>query len=97
VGANAGNTPTTAASQVVHVVTIEGMSFSPTTLTVRRGERVVWTNKDLVPHSATSEKAFDSGAIAPNAAWSLVTAEPGTYTYVCMYHPTMKASLRVLP
>ena len=56
-------------SAAEHVVTIEGMRFVPATLAVRRGDRVTWVNKDLVPHTATAQsKAFDSGAIAAGAS-----------------------------
>jgi len=94
----AADTPTTPSAARVHAVTIESMSFGLKSLTVRRGDRIVWTNKDLVPHTVTSEtKAFDSGVIAPNASWSYVATEAGTFFYLCAFHPTMKASVRVLP
>ena len=38
-----------------HTVTIEEMRFQPERLTVARGDTIVWVNKDLVPHTATSE------------------------------------------
>jgi putative membrane protein len=79
-------------------VSIEGMSFNPRALTVSRGARIVWTNKDIVPHTVRANtRAFDSGSIAPNATWLYVADRPGTYSYACAYHPTMTASLRVLP
>ena len=84
------------AAQAVHVVTIENMRFSPAELTVKRGERVVWVNKDLVPHTATARSSgFDSGDISTSASWSYVAGTVGVYPYVCTYHPTMKAKLTV--
>jgi len=86
----------TASASKSHVVVIENMRFEPQTLTVKSGERVTWTNKDLFPHTATAEgKAFDSKAIEPNASWTFVAAKPGTYSYVCALHPTMKGRLMV--
>ena len=91
----AGAVAAPAAPQVkASKVTIEGMRFEPETLTVQRGERVVWVNKDLVPHTVTSA-AFDSRVIAPNGSWSFVAKKPGRYEYVCKLHPTMKATLIV--
>ena len=79
-----------------YVVTIENMRFSPDALTVQRGDRVVWINKDLFPHTATADiKAFDSRSIEPNASWSYVASKPGEYAYGCVLHPTMKARLTV--
>ena len=35
-----------------HTVTIDGFRFQPERLTVARGDRIVWVNKDVVPHTA---------------------------------------------
>ncbi|MGH8137604.1 MAG: cupredoxin domain-containing protein [Steroidobacteraceae bacterium] len=85
------------AAPTTHVITIENMRFNPDVLTVHRGDRVVWINKDLFPHTATADtKAFDSGSIEPNASWTYVARKAGEYAYVCSLHPTMKARLTVL-
>lgn len=77
-----------------HVVTIEGMQFRPATLTVKRGDKVTWINKDLVPHTATAvSKAFDSGVIAAGASWTYTVKEAGSNAYACLFHPTMQGTL----
>jgi plastocyanin len=82
----------------VYIVTIENMQFNPPKLTVHRGDRVVWVNKDLFPHTATADsKAFDSHDIAPNASWTYVAHRGGDYSYSCTFHPTMKGMLTVAP
>jgi plastocyanin len=87
--------PSTAAPQT-HTVTIDAMRFVPQTLTVRRGDRVVWVNKDLFPHTATATSGtFDSGSIASNASWTYVAREPGRHAYLCSLHTTMTATLTV--
>jgi plastocyanin len=78
-----------------HVVNVEGMAFMPSTLTIKRGDQVVWRNKDLVPHTATAPGRFDSGNIASDKSWARLFKEPGRYEYVCTYHPGMKAALVV--
>ena len=89
-----GFVPEAVAAPHTHTVTIEGMRFLPETLTVRHGDRIVWVNKDLVPHTVT-HKSFDSHNIAPNASWTHVARKPGQYPYVCTLHPTMKGTLIV--
>jgi plastocyanin len=85
-----------AAHAVTHTVTIENMQFNPSALTVKRGERVVWVNKDLFPHTVTADnKSFDSGSIAANASWSYVARRKGEYAYSCTFHPTMHGKLTV--
>ncbi|HEY4368838.1 MAG TPA: cupredoxin family copper-binding protein [Steroidobacteraceae bacterium] len=86
------------ASQAPHTftVTIENMRFDPQALTVKRGDRVVWINKDMFPHTATSAaNAFDSGSIAADTSWTYVAGTPGDYAYVCAFHPTMQGRLTV--
>ena len=89
-------TSATAGPGKTYTVTIENMQFNPQELTVHRGDRIVWVNKDLFPHTATAaHKAFDSGSIAANASWSYRAVRKGDYAYGCVFHPTMKARLTV--
>jgi len=83
----------------VHHVTMQGMVFTPAQLTVRRGDTVIWENKDLVPHTATAGPkavaSFDSGSIAVDASFKWVARKRGAYPYVCTLHPGMVGSLTV--
>lgn len=88
-----------------HVVIIENMVFTPATLTVKRGDSVVWRNKDVVPHTATTtgtgkgkgtaKGRFDSGNIAAGKSWTHAMRTAGRFDYICNYHLGMKASLEV--
>ncbi|MCM2311618.1 MAG: plastocyanin/azurin family copper-binding protein [Steroidobacteraceae bacterium] len=71
------------------------MQFSPEVVTVTRGDTVVWVNRDMVPHTATTADAFDSRIIAPGTSWTYVARTAGRYDYACTLHPTMRATLRV--
>ncbi len=85
-----------AAAPGTYYVVIEQMQFNPPTLTVERGSRVVWVNKDLFPHTASAtSKAFNSGNIAPSASWSYVVGQAGSYPYLCDFHPMMHGTLTV--
>ena len=79
-----------------HTVTIDATRFQPETLTVKPGDTVIWINKDVIPHTATSKAApFDSGTITAGASWKTVLKTKGNFDYVCLFHPTMKARIRV--
>ena len=92
--ATAGSAGQTGPGSVV--VTIENLRFEPQDLAVKSGDRITWVNKDLFPHTATADaKAFDSHSIAPTGTWTWVAGKPGTYTYTCTFHPTMKGTIRV--
>ena len=79
-----------------HTITIEMMQFSPKTIEVNVGDKVIWKNKDLVPHTVTADnKAFNSGNIPINRSWEFVAHKKGTFPYSCTLHPTMKGTLIV--
>jgi plastocyanin len=79
-----------------HVVTIEGMKFTPERLEVAAGDRVTWVNKDFVPHTVTAAKAnVESGEIRANGKWTFTAKRKGEMPYICRLHPTMKGLLVV--
>jgi len=84
-----------AAAANTHTVTMDGTRFHPETLTVKRGDRVVWVNKDPFPHTATAEGAFDSKSVAAGHSWTYVARKSGEFAYVCTLHPGMKGTLIV--
>ena len=84
------------AAAATHTVIIENMQFNPAQLHVRRGDRIVWVNKDLFPHTATAvSHSFDSGSIAAEASWTYVVSKGGEYPYGCSFHPSMKGTIQV--
>jgi plastocyanin len=84
------------AAAKTYLIVIEQMRFDPPVLTVHRGDRVMWVNKDLFPHTASAmSKAFDSRKIAPNASWTYVARETGSYPYLCTLHATMHGTVIV--
>jgi plastocyanin len=79
-----------------HTVTIESMRFQPERLTVARGDTIVWINKDLVAHTATSGTGrFDSAIIQTKQSWEFTASRRGEFPYICTLHPAMKAMLLV--
>ena len=84
-----------AGQPVVHTIVIEGVKFEPATLTVKRGEVIIWINKDPFPHTVTDAGAFDSHSIAVAHSWKWVAQKTGRYVYTCTLHPNMKGLLQV--
>jgi plastocyanin len=79
-----------------HTVTMEGMVFQPNVITIAAGDTVLWINKDLVPHTATSSAAgFDSKIVAANTLWRHAFERTEDFDYICSLHPTMTATLHV--
>ena len=50
-----------------HTVTIEAVQFQPTVVEARRGDSIVWINKDPFPHTVTSTGKFDSKKSSPES------------------------------
>jgi plastocyanin len=79
-----------------YIISMQIVGFDPPELIVKPGDRVTWVNKDLFPHTATADdKAFNSGSVAPADKWTFVAGKPGTHTYICTFHPTMKGTIKV--
>ncbi|MBV8367407.1 MAG: cupredoxin family copper-binding protein [Candidatus Eremiobacteraeota bacterium] len=87
---------TSAAVKSVVVVHIKNFAFVPDTVTIEPGQTVRWVQDDDTPHTVTaSNKSFDSGNLNKKDAWTYAFAKPGTYAYVCAYHPYMKGKVIV--
>lgn len=77
-------------------VAISGFAFSPATMTINVGDRVMWTNSDAVAHTATATGgAFDTGDIGQGQSASVRFTKAGTYAYYCTPHPSMTGTIRV--
>jgi YVTN family beta-propeller protein len=77
-------------------VTIDKFAFSPTSMTVKAGQAVAFTNTDSVTHTATSTTgAWDSGEIPTGGSFTVTLDQPGTYTYHCSIHPFMTGTVVV--
>lgn len=84
-----------AAQAATHAVTIDGMAFHPATLAVKAGDRITWTNKDVVPHTVTSPGRFDSHQVDAGKRWTWTATRKGRIGYVCTYHPGMQGTVVV--
>lgn len=80
-------------STATDAVTIQSYAFSPSSITVKAGTKVTWTNKDSVAHTVTSDSGsadtFNSGDINQDATYSYTFNTVGTFTYHCTFHPSM--------
>ena len=78
-------------------VTIQALKYSPQTIEIRKDETVEWDNKDLTPHTVTSQSMGDlnSGSIDAGASWRHTFPQQGTFPYFCTFHTEMKGSVTV--
>lgn len=79
-----------------HSVLIENFAYGPKTITIKRGDRVTFTNRDSMGHTATADDgSFDTGMIEQGQSKTITFAHPGSYSYHCTPHPNMKATIIV--
>ena len=73
------------------------MAFHPEVLEVRRGDTVVWINRDIVPHTATESRksGWDTGTLLQGKSGQYVTSHGGEDPYFCKLHPVMLGKLIV--
>lgn len=84
------------ANAAQHAVQIADSAFAPATVTVAAGGSVTWTNVDDRPHTVTADGgAFDSGNLDSGQSFTRTFTTPGTFTYLCAYHPEMRATVVV--
>jgi plastocyanin len=87
--------PPAAAAPRTHVVVIDKMKFGPAPAGLRRGDRIVWINRDMFRHTATAaNKSFDFD-LPPASRRTVVVRSLGTVRFTCRYHPAMRGVLRV--
>ena len=88
VGASANNEVKT------YTVKIKQFRFVPEVLEVKAGDKVIWVNQDIVPHTATAlDKSWDTGEIASEESKEMIVTKTQSLSYYCFYHPIMKAKL----
>jgi plastocyanin len=82
-------------------VQIHNFGFSPETAKIKAGSSVTWVNMDRATHSIISDDEdpapFATAPLINGAAQPIVLTEPGTYTYHCQIHPSMKGMVIVVP
>lgn len=79
-----------------HTIAIRDFQYVPDSVIAQVGDTLVWTNDDIVPHTATVKtEELDTGSIESKQAWRFVATRPGTYRYRCAFHPDMQGMLIV--
>lgn len=82
--------PETPNNESFSIVTITERGIAPPTVTVKRGDSIIWSNQDAVPHKLLITslnpppelEGFGSDeAIAQGETYSFTFDTPGTFTY----------------
>ena len=89
-------TPAVTAIPANHNITIKNFAFSPSSISIKKGDTVIWTNKDSAPHTATGNSGGpDSPTLSLDQTYSFTFNDVGTLSYFCKFHPSMKGTVIV--
>jgi plastocyanin len=90
------NTTFAQQTKTKHIVEIRKMKFNPPVLNVKKGDTVVWINKDFFPHDVASvnDKSWKTKPLEQGESWFKVITK--TEDYFCPLHVVMKGKLIVI-
>jgi len=87
--------PPAAAAAHTYTVVIDKMKFGPVPAGLRKGDSIVWVNRDFLRHTATAaDRSFDVDLPA-GAKATTVIGRSGAIPFVCRFHPGMRGVLQV--
>lgn len=82
-----------------HIEIKDNMIFTPSQISVRKGEAVTWTNNDNTSHTVTDDLKDvggpDSATIAPGATYTFTFTKTGSFQYHCEFHHEMRGTIVV--
>ena len=79
-----------------HLVVMQKMKFVSVPASVRRGDVILWENRDMFRHTATAKNGTFNVDLAPGAKGKIVVQKAGAIAFVCKYHPGMRGVLKVV-
>lgn len=79
-------------------VTIDAFQFQPEEVRIKRGQSVIFVNKDAVPHTVTPDKNAHfrkTGIIKGGEQHTVLFESAGIQDYSCDFHPSMRGRVVV--
>lgn len=94
---NAVATEATSSTPQTYNISIANYAFEKNTLTINKGDTIVWKNDDSVPHQIQGDELTDlkSPIMGNGLTYSFTFNNVGTFNYYCTIHPMMKANIIV--
>jgi plastocyanin len=79
-------------------VAVKNNSFSPTSVSIKKGDKVVWKwTQGGVPHNVTPANGNPGSTTSSKKGFTFTKtfAKAGTFKYVCTIHSNMKITVKV--
>lgn len=99
-GSTSSQTPSSNnTAQKAGAITIKNSMFTPSQISVQKGDTVTWTNDDTTTHTVTDDLSNvdgpSSGDIQPGSTYSFTFNKTGSFQYHCTHHPSMRGTIVV--
>jgi len=90
-------TPNPTQTSKTENIAITNFAFSPATITINKGDTIVWTNMGSVSHTVTSDSGNElaSSSLPNGQTYSHTFNIIGTFSYHCSIHTMMKGTVTV--
>ena len=75
-------------------VSVANFSFNPATITINKGDTVIWTNQDPVSHQIAGA-GLNGPVMSKGQSYSFAFNTTGTFAYHCAIHPSMTGTVVV--
>ena len=96
---NSGQQSSSTTNQPSATINIVNMMFTPSQVTIQKGQTVKWTNNDSTTHTVTDDLANtggpNSGDVPPGTSYSFTFNNTGSFQYHCSIHPSMRGTIVV--
>lgn len=76
-------------------VEMKNFSFNPASVTIKKGGKVTWTNRDSANHTVVGE-GWQSEPLGSGQTFEKTFGEAGTFDYHCSIHPSMTGKVVVV-
>lgn len=93
--ANTNSTTQNSISIAPDSVSIKDLAFDPSSITVRAGDTVTFTNNDTVTHSVIGDGGINGGDLGSGESYKETFETAGTFNYHCATHPFMEGEVVV--
>jgi plastocyanin len=77
------------------VVVMDNMNFGRLPTDAKVGDVIIWDNRDTVQHTATARDSSFDVRLQPGQKGRTVLRKAGNLAIYCIYHPMMRATLKV--
>jgi plastocyanin len=95
VGVTTSSASTTFTNRIVQNPTTLKYHYKPITMTVHKGDSVVWKNKTNAPHTVTFNNGSYSKSVPVGGSVKRTFKKRGTFKYHCNIHTYMHGTITV--